>query len=347
LGTNLIIVLPGKTETTGSAAAMFIGETPRDLTLNDAKSLTRSRAVQRVAPIAIGESTISYQGHLRDAPILGSTHELLALRHWELSRGRFLPKGEFDQQTPVAVIGQHIQEEIFPHQDPIGQWLRLGDRRYRVIGVLASEGRSIGIDVQDIVIIPAASAMLLFNSPSLFRILVETKDRESILSTVEWIGKVIKQRHQGEEDVTVITQDAVLATFDKILSALTYTVGGIAAISLAVAGILIMNVMLISVSQRTSEIGLLKALGAKKRQITQLFLTEALILSSAGAAIGVTFGIMVNTVILHFFPSLPIGAPWWAIIVTIIVAMSTGIIFGAIPARRASQLDPIQALAHK
>jgi putative ABC transport system permease protein len=240
-----------------------------------------------------------------------------------------------------------IKKQIFGAQNPIGKWLRIGDRRFRVIGVLASEGRSIGMDVQDLVITPVASAQAIFNTPSLFRIFVEAKTRSAIPYVITQVTSILKKRHQGEEDVTVITQDAVLSTFDRILSALTYTVAGIAAISLAVAGILIMNIMLISVSQRTAEIGLLKALGATSHKITVLFLAEATMLASLGAAFGLLLGELATIAIKGIYPTFPVGAPLWATIGAVMVSVTTGLVFGAMPARRAAQLNPIDALAHK
>jgi putative ABC transport system permease protein len=347
LGTNLIIVLPGRKETTGGAPTMFIGETPRDLTLDDAQALKFHHAVKRVAPIYIGQAGVSYGGKEREVPILGSTTELLTVRHWQLSQGRFLPKGDIDRATPVCVIGAKVKRELFGPDNALGEWVRIGDRRFRVIGILASEGRSIGLDVQELAIVPAASAKMLFNVTSLFRILIEAKSRESIPAVIHFVEQTLAERHQGEKDVTVITQDAVLATFDRILGALTMTVGGIAAISLVVAGILIMNVMLVSVSQRTSEIGLLKALGSPRRQITLLFLTEAFLLSAIGAVIGVAFGHLVSWIIGRIYPALPLGAPLWAIISSVVVAIGTGLLFAALPARRAARLDPVEALAHR
>jgi putative ABC transport system permease protein len=213
--------------------------------------------------------------------------------------------------------------------------------------VLGSEGRSIGVDVQEVVVVPVASAQMLFNTPSLFRVLVEASSREAIPRVKRHILDTITARHQGEEDITVVTQDAVLATFDKILRALTLTVGGIAAISLAVAGILIMNVMLVAVTQRTAEIGLLKALGAARRQIVVLFLSEATLLSLTGAGLGIAAGQLGGWFIGQLYPALPVGAPWWAIVAAVGVAVATGLGFGALPARRAAALDPVQALARR
>jgi putative ABC transport system permease protein len=210
---------------------------------------------------------------------------------------------------------------------------------------MASEGRSIGVDVQDIIIIPAASAQQLFNTSSLFRILVEAKSRLAIEPVKQFIIDTLQARHQGIKDVTVITQDAVLATFDRILGALTYAVGGIAAISLAVAGILIMNVMLVAVSQRTAEIGLLKALGATPGQIIVLILSEAFLLSTLGAIVGMGLGQLGSLVIRYAFPVLPAYAPLWAVAISLLIAPITGLFFSLLPARRAAQLDPVLALS--
>jgi putative ABC transport system permease protein len=346
LGTHLIIVLPGRSETAGGGM-MFFGDTARDLTLADVQAIERSGRIRRIAPLSLGEAQIEARGLVREVPILGSTQSLLDVRHWEMATGNFLPGGDPNLANPVCVLGVKVKQELFGNDNALGEWVRIGDRRFRVIGVLASEGRSIGVDVQEIVIIPVASAQMLFNTSSLFRILVEAMSRESIAPAIEHIKTTIRDRHQGEEDVTVVTQDAVLATFDKILQALTLTVAGIAAISLGVAGILIMNVMLIAVSQRTAEIGLLKALGAPRRQIVMLILAEAALLSALGAGAGLITGELGSQFIGYLYPVLPMGAPWWAFLGAVGVALGTGILFAVLPARRAAQLDPVQALSRR
>ncbi|MDH3281250.1 MAG: FtsX-like permease family protein, partial [Gammaproteobacteria bacterium] len=217
----------------------------------------------------------------------------------------------------------------------------------RVIGVLATEGRAIGLDVQELVIAPVASVQALFNTNSLFRILVQARSHDVIERARNDILATIRQRHYGEEDVTVITQDAVIATFDGIFGTLTVALAGIAAISLIVAGVLIMNVMLVSVSQRTAEIGLLKAIGASRREITYLFLTEASLLSVIGAAFGVGLGQTAVYVIGELYPTIPARAPEWAVIAACGTALASGLVFGIMPARRAAQLDPVDALARK
>jgi putative ABC transport system permease protein len=323
----------------------MMGETPRDLTLDDALALTRSRSVRRMAPINVGSVDASWQGRSRESVVLGSSHDLMAIRHWELAQGHFLPPADLDRAMPVAVIGSKIRDELFGATPALGQWLRLGDRRFRVIGIMGSEGRSIGVDVQETIIIPVASAQQMFNTASLFRILVEARTRETIEPARQFIIDTLQKLHQGERDVTVITQDAVLQTFDRILGALTYAVGGIAAISLGVAGILIMNVMLVAVSQRTAEIGLLKALGATPRQIVVLILAEALLLSVLGAGAGLLLGQAGSLLVRRSFPVLPAYAPVWALLAVLAVALLAGLLFSLVPARRAARLDPVLALA--
>ena len=222
--------------------------------------------------------------------------------------------------------------------------MRINDRRFRVIGLLAPGGESLGMDLGDMAIIPVASAQSLFDTPSLFRVLIQARSKEDIEAARKAALQTIRLRHDGEDDVTIITQDAMLGTFNKILRALTYTVGGIAGISLAVAGILIMNVMLVAVSQRIGEIGLLKALGGSERQVLHLFLAEAIMLAGAGALLGLLLSVLGIALMNHLYPSFPLAAPLWAPFAAAGVAVSTGLLFGVMPARRAARMDPVQAL---
>jgi len=345
LGSNLVIVFPGRTETAGIGPGMLLGQIPRELSLDDAQALLRSRAIRRIAPLTIGTSQISQGALNREVVVLGSTSDLLEVRHMSLGQGQFLPAGDVHSSESVCVLGSKIKSELFGHESGIGAWVRLGDRRFRVIGIMTSQGESMGFNTDEIVIVPVASAHQLFNTSGLFRILVEAKSRDTIEPAKRDAEQILTERHNGERDVTVVTQDAVLATFDRILRALTLAVGGIAAISLAVAGILIMNVMLIAVSQRVKEIGLLKALGAPAAQIRNLFFAEAILLSGIGSVVGLILGQAGVLVIGRLYPSLPVAAPWWAILAAIGTSLVTGILFSVWPARRAAQLDPVTALA--
>jgi putative ABC transport system permease protein len=347
LGTNLIIVLPGRSETSGSMPGVLMGKTPRDLTLDDALALGRSRAVRRIAPLIVGAGDVRAGGLSRDTTVLGSTAELMEIRHMDMAQGNFLPPGDPRHSQPVCVIGSKVANELFGSSQALGEWVRIGDWRFRVIGILAAQGESLGTDTDEIVIVPLAAAQALFDTESLFRILVEAKSREQIPAAQTDIEEILRLRHEGERDVTVITQDAVLATFDRILRALTLTVASIAAISLAVAGILIMNVMLIAVTQRRREIGLLKALGATGRQIRLVFFTEALLLASGGAVAGLAVGELGRSLAAQLYPAIPFQAPWWALVAAPAIAMATAVLFTVAPARRAARLDPVQALSRR
>lgn len=346
LGTHLVIVLPGRNETTGGPPPLF-GETPRDLTLQDVQSLQHSPYIAAIAPLTIGLAPVTFAGLERETNIFGSTHDLLRVRHLTMAQGSFLPVSETDDVLPVCVIGQKIKEELFTGSTVLGQWLRINDRRFRVIGVLASEGESVGVDFDEMVIIPVAAAQALFDTESLFRILIETKSRDAMTKAVAEVRRIIKLRHEGEDDITIITQDSVVGAFNKILTALTIAVASIGGVSLLVAGVLVMNVMLVSVSQRTAEIGLLKALGASQWQVQSLFLMEAIVLSLVGALMGLLIGQAAIFLIKISYPSFPVELPLWGLISAIMVSLLTGLIFGVLPARKAAELDPIGALAKR
>src|SRR5574340_180044 len=288
LGTNLVFVLPGRAETSGGLPGAALGQTPRDLTLEDALFIGHLPQVKRLAPLNVGEAELAAGGRLREVTVLGSTSDLLPIRHMKLSQGSFLAWGS--ERSAQIVVGSVLAREFFPDGKAVGQRIRLGDSRFLVSGVLATQGESMGFNSDEIAIIPIDYAQELFNTESLFRLLVEARSRNDIEPAKAAITHVLKLRHDGEEDVTVITQDAVLVTFDRILRALTLGVAGIAAISLAVAGILVMNVMLVAVSQRTSEVGLHKAIDAPASDIHRLFLTEAAWLSLTGALFGLILG---------------------------------------------------------
>jgi putative ABC transport system permease protein len=345
LGTNLLTVLPGRSETAGAGLqGMLIGATARDLTLEDAMAIARSPRIARIAPIVVGAGTASWRERERDITVIGTTASMLEIQHWDMGSGQFLPPTDMDVASPLCVLGGVVADELFGVRNPLGEWVRIGDARCRVTGVLVRAGVTGAFDTNETVVMPVANAQQIFNAAGVFRILAEAASREQIPLARQDILAIINARHQGEEDVTVITQDAVIATFDSIFGAITAALAAIAGVSLIVAGVLIMNVMLVAVSQRTGEIGLLKALGAKNRQILGLFLTEATCLSIAGGLLGLGVGSAGTYLARTLYPIIDFRAPLWASLSGIGVAVASGLLFGILPARRAARLDPVEAL---
>ncbi len=343
LGTNLVIVVPGKTETTGALPGF--GGVPNDLTLDDAEAIRRQvREVRNVAPVSMGTERVSFGERNRQVMIVGSTYELLEVRELGMGSGRFLPAGDWDRGAPVTVLGTTLVRELFANENPIGKVVRIGEWRMRVIGVLDEMGMRMGIDFDEIAVVPVSTGMKMFNRASLFRVLVKLGSSGDVASAQRQILDLIIDRH-GEEDVTIITQDAVISTFSSILGVLTLALGGIAAISLGVAGVGIMNVMLVSVSERTAEVGLLKALGVRRVQILAVFLTEAVLLSTAGGLLGLAGGWMAVRLLVQLYPAIPASPPTWAVVAALSISIGVGAIFGVLPARRATKLDPVAALA--
>ena len=343
VGTNLVIVVPGKVETSGGMPAF--GGSTRDLTLEDTDAIgRRSAAVREVAPFSLGTGAIEYAERSRDVRVIGTTAPFLHLRKLTLSSGRFLPPGDPRQGDRVVVLGQKVARELFQGENPLGRLVRIAQWRFRVIGVLGPKGSSLSIDYDDLVIVPVGVGLRMFNQTGLFRIMVEAVSPAAVPIAVEQVKTVLIARHDDDEDFTLITQNAMLKTFGAVIDALTASLAGIAAISLAVAGIGIMNVMLVSVSERTGEVGLLKALGARRRQILDVFLVEAVMLSTAGAVAGVVFGVVVIVIAGRIWPYIPIQpSPGWIALV-MALALVAGVSFGIMPARRAARLDAADAL---
>jgi putative ABC transport system permease protein len=342
IGSNLVIVFPGRTETTG--AMPLFGGVPNDLTVEDIQALEKHvPLVKTAAPIAMGEATARFRDKSRELTVIGTTDAIQTIRQLHVHLGRFLPSADSGHEPRVCVIGTNVQRELFDGRNPLGEILELGEDRFRVIGVLAPRGVSIGMDMDDVVEIPVGRSLQMFNQSGLFRALIEARNHEEIEATADAVRDFLTERH-GEEDITVVTQGAILSTFDEILNMLTAALAGIAAVSLSVAGVAIMNVMLVTVSERTSEIGLLKALGVSGRQVVSAFLLEAALMSTAGGLIGLALAWLAIFAFGLLYPNFPVQPPVWAVAAALLTSMGVGLVFGALPARRAALLDPVAAL---
>jgi len=266
LGSELLVVLPGRNESGGGPPGLMY-ETERDLTIEDAEALARLPGVTAMAPLAVGSATLHANGRVREAMVLGTSHALPETRSIKPGRGTFLPPLPLDQQQAVCVLGHTLARELFGTalvQDSVqgsilGSWVRIGGWRFRVIGVLADQGTALGDNLNEVAFIHVAAAQALFDQPGLFRILVRARSSAEIDPLKRRLTETLAARHQGDQDFSVFSQEALLATFDRVFGTLTLAVAGIAAISLLVAGVIVMNVMLVAVSQRRAEVGLLKA----------------------------------------------------------------------------------------
>ena len=343
LGSNILIILPGKKETSGGSIP-FYSTTPRDLTIEDAQAITHLSSVKSVAPIIAGTALVSHQNKSREVITIGSTQDFLNVRNLTLAHGRGFSQKSVDLAESICIIGAQLKNDLFGRHNAMGQWLKIADRRYRVVGVLKKRGESLGLDMRDMVIIPIRSAESLFNSPDLFRILIGLKPLQDEQLVKQRILSLIKKRHDDEEDITIISQNAMMSSFDRISNFLTVAIGVIASISLVVAGFLIMNVSYISVSKRQQEIGLLKAIGATANEVRIIFLTESALLICFGVSLGLATGFSLAALFNLLIPSFVLIIPWWAAVASGIMSFIIGLLFTWLPAAKAASQDPVSAM---
>ncbi len=340
-GAHIIAINPGKTSTMGISGAIISNVRP--LTVEDAKSLRNLKHIKTSVPVVQGNLPVESGNLTRWTMVIGVNHEVPQTWKMKVAQGRFLPAELSEQARSLAVIGDKIKQELFPHNNPLGKFIRVGQERYRVIGVMQHKGQVLGFDMDDIVYIPVYRAMSLYNRESLMEIdllYAAGRDEKPI---VERIKKCLIKRH-GSEDFTITSQTDILGTLGSILTILTAVVAGLGSISLLVGGVGIFTIMSIAVNERIKEIGLLRALGASRRQITLLFLLEAAVLSGLGGIAGMLAGLGIAWLLHFFIPALPVSISWNYVILAEIIAIITGMIAGLVPARRAAALPPVDAL---
>jgi putative ABC transport system permease protein len=339
-GTNLVAVNPGSVETSGIAGA--VGVTVNPLTLDDAATLTRVRGVAAVVPVAMGTAAVEREGRSRDVFVYGVNHSAPEVFRMRPRIGRFLPEEDLHRGTPVTVLGPTLERELFGSRNALGETVRIGGRRFRVIGVLESKGQFAGIDIDDAAYIPVVLAQSMFRGDELQEIdlLLHNVSLERYVERE--VTRILTERHGGEKDFTVTTQTGMLESLDSIMDVVGMAVGAIAAISLLVGAIGILTMMWIAVNERTSEIGLTKALGATPNQILGLFLAEAAILSTAGGILGLLVGLGCAAALEAI--GLPTHTPGSFVALALAVSASVGLLSGILPARRAARLDPVAAL---
>jgi putative ABC transport system permease protein len=341
-GANLLAINPGKAKTIGIPGAL--GGTTHKLTLDDAEALLRVPGVTAMVPLAFGTARVEAEGRGRSVFTYGVTPDIAEVWRFEVRQGSFWPAGDPRRGQAVAVLGPKVKQELFGDTNALGEWVRVGGIRFRVVGIMEPKGQLLGFDLDDSVYIPVASAMQLFNLDDLTEIDLLYRHARLADSVVEGIRRLLTERHRGNEDFQITTQAAMLEVFDNIMNMITLAVGGIAAISLLVGGIGILTMMWIAVHERTAEIGLVRAVGATRAQVQGLFLAESVVLAVLGGLTGLGAGMGLAAVLRMAVPGLPVSTPPVFAVAALVVSFLVGVASGVLPARRAATLDPIEAL---
>jgi putative ABC transport system permease protein len=340
-GTNLIGITPGKTSTTGFSGAVISNVRP--MTIDDAIALKRLPRVVATVPVVQGNAALKYGQRSRRTYVFGVGAAATDVWQMRVAQGRFLPDDDPRVARAFAVLGSKVRSELFGNENPLGKRLRIGSEQYRVLGVMESKGQMLGFDLDDAVFIPAGRALALFNRDSLMEIDLLYAEGSRSADIARRARAMLIERH-GEEDFTIVTQDQMLEVLGSILNILTMAVGALGGISLLVGGVGILTIMTIAVNERRSEIGLLRALGAGRRQILSLFIGEAVVLASLGGLAGLVIGAGGAWLLGALVPALPTHTSWRYVLLAEVLAALIGLLAGVLPARHAARLDPIEAL---
>jgi len=340
-GTNLIGVIPGKATTAGMSGGIISNVRP--LSMDDAAALRRIPNIIAVAPVVQGNAPVEFGKRSRRTYIFGVGPQAPKVWQIRVAKGRFFTADDPSASRAFAVLGSKVKDELFVGENPLGRRIRIGGERYRVIGVMESKGQLLGFDLDDAVYIPTSRALAIFNRDSLMEIDLLYATGSSADQVANKIKKLLMARH-GAEDFTIITQEQMLDVLGSVLDILTLAVGAVGGISLLVGGVGILTIMTIAVNERTAEIGLLRAIGAGRRHILFLFIGEAVVLSSIGGLAGLIIGAGGAWFLGVAVPALPTHTPWSYVVLAEILAASIGLLAGVLPAHRAANLDPIEAL---
>ncbi len=342
-GTRIIAVTPGKSSTQGMPGVL---NSVKPLSIDDAESLRKLPYVTAVVAIVNGTGKVEADQFSRDTNIFGVSSD--ADKAWKInvSQGRFLPADDPYSSRAYAVLGSKLKQELFGDRPVLGEFVRVGGTRFRIIGVMESKGQLLGFDLDDIIYIPVARSLQLFDRESLMEIDIVFDEFTNSTNMSDRIKRQLMSLH-GVEDFTLFTQEDMLSTLDDILRFITLAVASIGGISLFVGGVGVVTIMMTSLQERASEIGLLSALGSTRYQILMLFLGEAIVLSCSGGLIGIVTALGIIFTLNFTLPNLPLSINVFYLLLALLLSLIIGLIAGILPALKASRLNPIETLRNE
>lgn len=340
-GTNLIAIHPGKTTTLGGSIGQI--STNRPLTIDDARVLQRLPDLRGVVPVIQGNAQVEAGARRRRTMVFGVSADMPQTYRMEVAFGSFLPAQDYATAQPLAVLGHRTWRELFGNENPLGTKVRIGVDSFRIIGVMKSKGQFLGFDLDDSLYVPVGRASALFDREGLHEIDVLYREGLEARQVKRHLRRTLRALH-GQEDFSLTSQDQMLDVLGSILGVLTAGVAALGGISLLVGAIGIATIMTIALAERTAEIGLLRALGARRRDILRCFLLEASVLGGVGGAAGLTLALLVIVTLSVLAPKLPLAVAWPYAGAAVGLSVIIGLLAGLLPAARAAGLDPITAL---
>jgi len=344
MGSNVIQIMPGKRDTKGGPMGPMSGVAHKLTPEDEVAVAHRAFSADGVSGVVQGTATLRYGERRRDSMALGVGVRLKDIRNIAVDQGRWFGDDDVTGHRRYVVIGRTTQQELFGTENPLGKTMKINDAEFRVIGVLEHKGQSLGFDMDDIAFMPNTTSLDLFALDGYSILMARAKDKASTDAAIEEISDVLKRRHNNQVDFTVVSQDEMLSTVNAIMGTMTAVLAAIASIALVVGGIGIANIMLVSVRERTREIGVRRAVGATKTTILMQFLVEAIVISTLGGAIGLALGAGIIFLARVAVPGLPVQLSLWVVLTALGFAALVGVLSGVMPARSAAKLDPVEAL---